>query len=129
MSGALKPWEGPAVVIDGSRRYEGIVQSCGLWGASSSLPAPLQPQLAASSLHQVDVAHVRIVESGAAAASGRAAATEMEVDEPASGAKGRGGADEVRRLKEELRQAQARAQQWQALNAELQKAALQAVLS
>ena len=43
MAGTLKPWEGPAVVIDGSQAYCGIAQASGLWGAASDLPAPQQP--------------------------------------------------------------------------------------
>ncbi|KAG1674968.1 hypothetical protein FOA52_014763 [Chlamydomonas sp. UWO 241] len=119
--GTLKSWEGPAVVIDGSVPYEGIAQACGLWGTASSLPPAPHSSLTCSLLAGAYDAPPRAAgaSDGVAGPSGM-----MEVDAHANGGGGEEAlVQEVARLKEELKQAQAASHKWQVLHTQLSKEA------
>jgi len=145
MPGTLKPWEGPAIVIDGSRRYEGIAQACGLWGVNSSLPPPLTPLLSESGFGArmgnssclaclgKDSLGGKDLPSGSIKRQRGERSSEAEVDDALgtcreSGSGGQALEAEVDRLKRELKMAQGRAKEWQSMYSELHKAAVQSAL-
>lgn len=149
MPGALKSWEGPPVVLDGSQPFTGIAQAAGMWGAASSLTQPppaLQLPLGCSTAASTVTAGAWSLSpalaltdgtqaaAGAGAAKGAAANGTFVSRGPAevevAGAAGGEVAlqKEVQQLRQQLAQAQAQAKEWQTLHGELHRVAVEAVL-
>ena len=150
MPGALKSWEGPPIVLDGSQPFTGIAQAAGMWGAASSLTQPppsLQLPLGCSTAAPAFSAGAPLWPSalaltdgtpsatgpGAAAANGTGAAG-MFVSQGGVGVDGEGAGGEaalqkeVQQLRQQLAQAQAQAREWQTLHGELHRVTVEAVL-
>ena len=148
MPGALKSWEGPPIVLDGSQPFTGIAQAAGMWGAASSLTQPppsLQLPLGCSTAAPAFSAGAPLwspaLTDGAPSAAGPGAATANGTGAAGTlvsqGAAGVGGEGvdgeaalqkEVQQLRQQLAQAQAQAKEWQMLHGELHRVTVEAVL-